>query len=67
MLLAPLQKVYLLHQHDRIADPHCPWSVDYRKDANVIMMVLRGGTENPHIAHELGLTVGGHNAAQRWP
>jgi hypothetical protein len=65
MLLEPLQEVRLLHQHDRIADPHGPRSVDCSKDANVIVMVLHGGTENPHIAPEIGLTVGGHDAAQR--
>src|SRR5256885_12846478 len=67
MLLEPLWEVQLLHQHDRIADPYCPWSVDCSKDANVIVMVLRGGTENAQIAHEIALTVGSHDAAQRWP
>jgi hypothetical protein len=57
----------LLHQHDRIADPHCPRNVDGSKDAHVIVVVLRGGTENPQIAHELGLPVGRHDAAQRRP
>jgi hypothetical protein len=28
-------------------------------------MVLHGGPENPQIAHEIGLTVGRHDAAQR--
>src|SRR5262245_4358957 len=65
--LEPLEEVRLLHQHDRIADPYCPRSADCSNDADVIVMVLHGGTENPHIAHEIGLTVGSHDAAQCRP
>ena len=55
----------LLHEHDRIANPYCPRSANGRKDANVIVMVLSGGPENPQITHEIGLLVRRHDAAQR--
>ena len=57
----------LPHEHDRIANPYCPRSANGGPDAYVSVMVLRGGTENPQITHEIGLTVRRHDAAQRGP
>ena len=61
------EEVRLPHEHNRIADSHCPRNADGSKDAYLIVMVMRGGPENAHIAHEIGLTVGRHDAAQRRP
>ena len=65
--LERLEETRLPHEHDRIADPYFPRSANGRPDAYVIVMVLRGGTENPQITHEIGLTVSRHDAAQRRP
>jgi len=55
----------LPHEHDRIANPYCPRSADGGPDTYVIVMVLRGGSENPQIPIEIGLTARRHDAAQR--
>jgi len=57
----------LPHEHDRIANPYCPRNANGGPDAYVIVMVLRGGMENPQITHKIGLTVRRHDAAQRGP
>ncbi len=57
------EEARLPHQHHRIADPHFPRNADGSKDADVILMVICGSTENPQIAPEIGLPVGRHDAA----
>lgn len=57
------EETCLPHKHDGIADPYCPRSPNGCPDTHVIVMVLRGGAENPQITHEIGLTVRRHNAA----
>ena len=63
----PWEETRLPHEHDRIANSYCPRSANGPPNADVIVMVLSGGMENPQITPEIGLTVRRHDAAQRWP
>src|SRR5262249_59024980 len=65
--LAPWEETRLPHKHDWIANPYCARSANRAPDADVIVMALHGGTENPQITPEIGLLVRGHDAAQRRP
>ena len=63
----PWEETRLPHEHDRIANSYCPRNANGPPNADVIVMVLCSGTENPQITPEIGLTVRRHDAAQRWP
>src|SRR2546430_6001128 len=66
-MLEPLEEIRLPHKHDRVANLYCARSANGPPDTDVIVMVLRGGTENPQITHKIALRVRRHDAAQRRP